>query len=81
MTEILGAAGHGDPHYVRFDSSRYDFNAAGEYIVYDISSQGNLLFQLQGRLGPRLWPATVTLSLAFGIPGQYGYQVSANHRR
>ncbi len=41
------------------------------------ASQGKDIFQLQGRLGKiPVWPdASTTKSLAFGIPGEYSYQV------
>ena len=44
-----------------------------------ISAQGREVFHLQGRLGPRGWPATTTVALAFGVPGVYGYQVITCH--
>ena len=46
--------------------------AAGEYILFG----GNDVFHVQGRLGPRGWPATTTVALAFGVPGEYAYQVN-----
>lgn len=72
-----GASGHGDPHYRQFRSFRsFTFSGTGEYVVFALpSQQSNPAFQLQGRLGPRFWPATVVVSLSFGVPGQYGYQV------
>lgn len=72
---FLGANGYGDPHYVPFNGmgNEFTFNGAGEYTLLKTAAQG---FQLQGRLGPRGFPATFMVSLAFGIPGVYGYQVS-----
>jgi hypothetical protein len=70
------ASGNGDPHYTSFDNKRYDFVAAGEYILFGTSIEGNNVFHVQGRLGPRGWPATTTVALAFGVPGVYAYQVS-----
>ncbi len=49
--------------------------AAGEYTLFGMNIQGIDLFQIQGRLGPRGWPATTTVALAFGVPGVYAYQV------
>ncbi len=39
-------------------------------------AQGNEIFHVQVRLGPRGWPATTTVAMAFGVPGEYGYQAS-----
>ena len=51
--------------------------AAGEYTLFGVNTpDGTEVFHLQGRLGPRGWPATTTVALAFGVPGVYGYQVS-----
>ena len=70
------AGGWGDPHYTTFDNRKYDFVAAGEYTLFGVNTAGGgEVFHLQGRLGPRGWPATTTVALAFGIPGVYGYQV------
>ncbi len=62
-----------DPHYTTFKRGRYDFVAAGEYTLFGINIDR---FQIQGRLGPRGWPATTTVALAFGMPGVYAYQVA-----
>lgn len=59
-----------------FDERRYDFGGAGEYILMGVTFEGNQVFQFQGRLGPRGWPASTTIALAFGVPGVYGYQAS-----
>ena len=70
------ASGWGDPHYTSFDNGRYSFLAAGEYTLFgNTDTQGNDIFHVQGRLGPRGWPATTTVALAFGVPGEYAYQV------
>lgn len=50
--------------------------AEGEYTLFGVNAQGNDVFHVQGRLGPRGWPATTTVALAFGVPGVYAYQVS-----
>ena len=51
--------------------------AAGEYTLFGVNTaQGSEVFHLQGRLGPRGWPATTTVALAFGVPGVYAYQVN-----
>ena len=50
--------------------------AAGEYTLFGTKgNQGNDIFHIQGRLGPRNSRATFTLALAFGVPGEYAYQV------
>ena len=59
---------------------RYDFAAAGEFTLFGVTAPGGSeVFHLQGRLGPRGWPATTTVALAFGVPGVYGYQVSGHN--
>ena len=73
---LLAGAGHGDPHYRTMDGQSYTFAAAGEFTLLDITSNQNIpIFTLQGRLGPVGWPATVTKSIAFGIPNVEAYQV------
>ena len=71
----VGTCGFGDPHYTTLDNREYTFNAEGVYTLFGVSAKGSEIFHLQGRLGPRGWPATTTVALSFGIPGVYGYQV------
>lgn len=73
----LAGAGRGDPHYTTFDNKRYDFYAQGEYVLFGVDIDDNRTFHVQGRLAyphPR-WRASVTVAIAFGVPGEYGYQV------
>ena len=72
----LAGGGWGDPHYTTMDGLYYIFAAAGEFTLLDIRNNQNItIFTLQGRLGPERWRATVTKSLAFGIPNVEAYQV------
>ena len=73
---FIAGGGHGDPHYTTMDGQSYTFAAAGEFTLLEIRSNQNItIFTLQGRLGPERWPATVTKSIAFGIPNVEAYQV------
>ena len=71
----LAGSGRGDPHYTSFENRRYDFYAQGEYIVFGVDISENRTFLVEARLAYPGWRASVTVALAFGVPGEYGYQV------
>ena len=74
---ISGSSGHGDPHYSTFENKNYTFVAEGEYIAFGLNNaQGDAIFQMQVRLGTRGYHGSSTVAIAFGVPGEYAYQVS-----
>ena len=61
----------GDPHYTTFDGVTYTFRGTGEYTILGIpGDNGRDVFQLQGRMTD-----FYLIAAAFGVPGEYGYQV------
>ncbi len=62
----------GDPHYSTFDGVEYTFRGTGEYIILGLTDDDSAdLLLLQGKINDLLIKA-----VAFGVPGEYGYQVS-----
>lgn len=64
------AQGYGDPHYITFDGKYYRFRGEGEYTVLGLEFEGNQVFHFQARISD-----LYIKSLAFGVPGRFGYQV------
>jgi hypothetical protein len=64
------ARGFGDPHYLTFDGLHYVFRGEGEYTVMETRSEGNEEFHIQARIF-----GLYIKSMAFGVPGNYSYQV------
>ena len=61
----------GDPHYTTFDGVTYTFRGTGEYTILGVpGDNGRDVFQLQGRMTD-----FYLIAAAFGVPGEYGYQV------
>lgn len=65
-----GATGWTDPHYLSFDGAKYTFRGEGEYTAMGLRFEGNVVFELQARIR-----GLYIISMAFGVPGVYGYQV------
>lgn len=75
----IGANGRTDPHYTTFDNQYYTYYARGPFSMARIVSPGQQnshIFHLQGNLGPNPgWTPSWVTSMAFGVPGVFGYQV------
>lgn len=72
MPILLTGVGHGDPHYLTFDSRCYTFNRIGDYLLLEaLDEMGQTSeFTLQGRLGMvNFWSVSTHKALAFGQPG------------
>lgn len=77
---LSGASGTGDPHYTTFNNNGYTFGEGHgrHYFLMRVRNSNNEsdVFFLQAYLvQPPGWRATTTKSIAFGVPGMYGYQV------
>lgn len=74
----IGGTGGGDPHYWTFDRYYYTYYAPGQFSMVKVVSQDDqAIFHLQGNLGFNVpWRPSWVSSMAFGVPGVFGYQVS-----